>query len=988
MWGNGYLKGATMGNLRCVSMVVAIIVAVLLCTGCAEVFCHLFAWDESSCLKKLRPVFRGETKEERSAAVGVGEALLVTATAHLAGDQGTNWRSDLEIHNLSEAPGVVDVLVFRHGADNSTPSGTTLNVGPGETVRLDDVLDTSFGVEGAAALVLVPSAGRIMATSRTYNLLGPGNELGLTAGATFGQYIPAVRFGEAIRHGEQGRLIQLSHSFSSSRGTRTNIGLVNATDADLTVRIELYNESGVQLGRVERVLMPYEYEQVNRIFERVTGDDVADGYAVLTSPTEGGAFFAYASVVDNLTGDPVAITAQQLPNVVPPGAGDAQYVVAAAHVAGVAGTNWRTDLELHCWGNEDAIVSVELLEHGADNSNPVSATVTVDAGDSERLEDVVASLFGVEGGVALRVTPTAGRVLVTSRTYNLLGPGNDLGLPAGATFGQLIPGVSLEQAIGVGEEGRLIQLSQSVEANSGFRTNLILVNATGAPVDAEVELFNDDGTSLGSFVRSLQPYEYRQLNRVFATVTGAAVRDGYAVLRTTTDGGRLFALASVVDNLTGDPVGMMAPAISPPELGDVVGVVDGALDALEWVGIEEAVDRARVLGVDGLLDTLVDIPDWVASRTDDGIVIDYGDGWIAPDGSLHEGAINVDTSALVADEAGLNGTMIIDNEGYLVGGEPPAVGPTEWTMALTRRADGSVAGTVNIAPLTATKDVGDLIGRIDVDTMICPLYPIGGFLRVEYEDVILTVNLSSSCDPAVEHTIEPTPGGGDVGDLLAVEWSFSGSSLVGTIESSSGEWSTLGGSGYPRLNCLAKSSAGVFYSVSMAATQAKKSLITIDPGSGAGSWVGDVFGLAEELYIGGLAFSPSGVLYAAVGESYGEAVDDLYAIDPNSGAATLVGPITGFDGVSALEFDDATGTLYGWNYPTGLMTINPTTAAGADVNPAVDGPNIASLVVLPDGRMVGGQHDLYEIDRSTGETTLIAEGVLSNVRGIEALDVR
>ncbi len=215
------------------------------------------------------------------------------------------------------------------------------------------------------------------------------------------------------------------------------------------------------MGIVNRTLEPFEYEQLNRVFERVTDDDVDDGYAVLTTSTPGGAFFAYASVVDNLTGDPVAISAARLPEEAPVGAGDPIYVVASAHVAGAAGTNWRTDLEVHCWGDEAAAYTIELLEHGTNNSNPRTESFTLDAGKSARFEDILETVFGFTGAAALRITPTTGQLLVTSRTYNLLGEGNELGLPAGATFGQYIPGVTAEQAIARGEEGRLIQLSHS-----------------------------------------------------------------------------------------------------------------------------------------------------------------------------------------------------------------------------------------------------------------------------------------------------------------------------------------------------------------------------------------------------------------------------------------------------------------------------------------------------------------------------------------------
>ena len=250
---------------------------------------------------------------------------------------------------------------------------------------------------------------------------------------------------EAIRSGGQGRLIQLSHSTATDGGARANLGLVNATGAELKVKIQLYTAGGDILGVVNRTLEPYEFEQLNRVFERVTGDDVDDGYAVLTHFDSGGCFLCLCVG----RGQPHRRSGGHHRREPSRGGtdwrGEPIYVSASAHVAGAAGTNWRTDLEIHSWGDETADYTIELLKHGTNNSNPRSESFTLGAGRSARFEDVLETVFGFTGAAALRVTPTSGSVLVTSRTYNLLGEGNDLGLPAGATFGQYIPGVTAEQ---------------------------------------------------------------------------------------------------------------------------------------------------------------------------------------------------------------------------------------------------------------------------------------------------------------------------------------------------------------------------------------------------------------------------------------------------------------------------------------------------------------------------------------------------------------
>ncbi|MCU0292358.1 MAG: SUMF1/EgtB/PvdO family nonheme iron enzyme [Thermoanaerobaculaceae bacterium] len=230
----------------------------------------------------------------------------------------------------------------------------------------------------------------------------------------------------------------------------------------------------------------------------------------------------------------------------------------AAHSAGTLGTSWRTDLEVHNPGSTQASYTIALLKRDTDNhSLPADAvrSFTLDPGLSARYADVIDSLFHFSGAAALRITPTSGEVLVTSRTYTALGAGNPLNLPAGSTFGQLVPGLTPDQAIATGQQGRLIQLAhRDPSSKLDYRTNLGYVNAGDATIAMVTDLFGADGALLGSVTDSLRPHEYKQIDKVFGRVTPAVVADGYAIVRTTTPGAAFFAYASVIDNRTGDPV--------------------------------------------------------------------------------------------------------------------------------------------------------------------------------------------------------------------------------------------------------------------------------------------------------------------------------------------------------------------------------------------------------------------------------------------------
>lgn len=93
---------------------------------------------------------------------------------------------------------------------------------------------------------------------------------------------------------------------------------------------------------------------------------------------------------------------------------------------------------------------------------------------------------------------------------------------------------------------------------------------------------------------------------------------------------------------------------------------------------------------------------------------------------------------------------------------------------------------------------------------------------------------------------------------------------------------------------------------------------------------------------------------------------NLYAIDAATGTARLLGPI-GF-GVTCMDFDPATGVLYGTTAPGSaggareLITIDPATGAGTLVGPTNDGSGVNHRT--PDCAFVGNV--LYGTDGSGG----------------------
>ncbi|NOZ95254.1 MAG: hypothetical protein GXP47_11015, partial [Acidobacteria bacterium] len=238
--------------------------------------------------------------------------------------------------------------------------------------------------------------------------------------------------------------------------------------------------------------------------------------------------------------------------------GQTLFIPGAAHVSGANGTNWRSDVEVQATGGTSAAYSIELFKRDQANTSPSKKPYQLAAGKAQRYSDILHSLFGFSGAGALRITVSSGTVIVTSRTYNTTSSG---------TYGQFIAGVLTGTTIGSSQHGRLIQLSQSVSSRSGYRSNLGLVNTTGKSASVRVDFYRSNGSSLGSKSYGLDPYEMRQIDKIFTKVTGASVDDGYLILSTNTSGAAFFAYGSVVDNQTGDPVYVPAKVLQGPPPG-------------------------------------------------------------------------------------------------------------------------------------------------------------------------------------------------------------------------------------------------------------------------------------------------------------------------------------------------------------------------------------------------------------------------------------
>ncbi|MEA2326430.1 MAG: hypothetical protein QOE68_1389 [Thermoanaerobaculia bacterium] len=214
-----------------------------------------------------------------------------TFVAPVISQPGVNtfWRSDVFLSALGDSGGSC-LLTY---TDSVTAERVVkhVTVGVHEVLGLDDVVGSFFGRSGFGT-VQADLDGNLAATSRTATS---------SPGGTYGQFVPLAPAG--LLNGPR----QLLHIERSS-AFRTNLGAINTGDPDDVIRFTLYDAAGHALGSIDRHVGPLLVIQFS--LDELTSSPITDGRVEVEVIAGNGHALAWASVVDNTTGDPIFVPAQ------------------------------------------------------------------------------------------------------------------------------------------------------------------------------------------------------------------------------------------------------------------------------------------------------------------------------------------------------------------------------------------------------------------------------------------------------------------------------------------------------------------------------------------------------------------------------------------------------------------------------------------------------------------------------------------------------
>lgn len=444
-------------------------------------------------------------------------AWLLPSSARVQG-AGAFWTTDLEVRNAGTAAATATVKFLGHSGDGRGGAERSVTLGPEEARRWTDVLGTLFG--------LAADWGPILVRSESPGLVVQGETSTPGGGGTYGQSVPA--FAPADLVGATARSIL---GVRQDGSFRTNLMLANATEEPLDVDVALVAADGTTRASSRVEVGPFSFAQRN-VANDLGVSGVSGAALVVSTPTAGGRFAAYASAIDQVTGDPRTL----LPSV----ASASPWLLPSSARAPGVGAFWTTDLVLRNTGHSAMLTTVRFLGHSGDGRNGPELEVPLEPGQTRTFADVLGSLFGLEGDYGpILVTPSEAGLAVQGQTFT---PGG------GGSYGQSVPAVAAAGLVGAGRRTIV-----GVRQDDRFRTNLMLANAGEGPIEVDVALYvATGGAPLATRRVTVGPLGFAQLNVAndlgVDGVTGAAL-----VLSTATPGGAFAAYASTIDRATGDP---------------------------------------------------------------------------------------------------------------------------------------------------------------------------------------------------------------------------------------------------------------------------------------------------------------------------------------------------------------------------------------------------------------------------------------------------
>lgn len=467
--------------------------------------------------------------------------FLIADAAHLAGQGGSSWRTDIQIYNTDPAIGTEAKPLEMEALFN----GVTY---PLHQIKSTHIYEDFVGQllnqqkDGRGPIVITTKNATVapMIWTRTYNQ---------SLNGTFGQLIPAIRLDSA---GGAGTVAEGKYYLAGLRqdgSYRTNLGFLNPTSSAIAATVTVFDEDHFAINQFTRQLAPFQLDPITNLNALVPNLPTDGPFSLEISVPSGSWLVGYASLINNKTQDPVYLPAVRDNEVASP-----DFVTTS--IAGVGHTGfWRSDVTIF---NPDSQGLEFTLQYYDGNGVKLAETpgIRVDPRKFIQYSDILKQ--GVLGNVAdglgtLKIVNTSLGASTMLQPMSFARTYYDDG--ANGAFGQGIPAFAPARPNVRPNKPAMIAGVRNVPGQ--YYTNIGLLNLSATDVTATVTLLDP---VTGGAVAAI-PYTLKPNQTVLGRFNGwGAITSGTFKVEAN---GNVWAFCSAVDERTKDPTYIDATPLVP-----------------------------------------------------------------------------------------------------------------------------------------------------------------------------------------------------------------------------------------------------------------------------------------------------------------------------------------------------------------------------------------------------------------------------------------
>lgn len=329
------------------------------------------------------------------AARSASADVVIPSSAFANGQNNAEFHSDVRVFNPTNTPVIVTPVFYNQAAGGAViPSVPTTVTIPGRTqVQFDNVLASLFGLSaGVFGPIRFQTPEAIIVSSSVNNVNSCGS------GATSGQWLPGIDVGLALK---AGTLVQLGASADGATGYRSNVVFMNPGTASANVTTSLRRGDGTLVAAFTLdPLAPNGFRQIGSLSAWLPNPNTITDTNLWLEFTSDQPILAFASVINNGSGDPFAIVMTAEPNVSAP-APLASYTVSGGPTAGqpVTFTDTSSDsptTQLWAFGDGTTAISGATVAHtyAAAGTYRTAHFVSNAGGSAAAVKDVVVATPG------------------------------------------------------------------------------------------------------------------------------------------------------------------------------------------------------------------------------------------------------------------------------------------------------------------------------------------------------------------------------------------------------------------------------------------------------------------------------------------------------------------------------------------------------------------------------------------------------------------